>query len=339
MATPTFRGLAGLVLAGVFVALAAGLGLRSLVAPTAVAPRRADDRAAPAAAIPAAGAALPADYAGLATEARRLGSLVRVRYPDSPQATALEAAVLTEAGDHGEAAAAWRSHLARHPQSGEGWYRLGLHAAREGRDEEAADMLERARRLDPSLPDIQGHLGRTLLKLDRVDDAAAVLEAVVGEDRGAAVRLFHLGHARLRQGRDEEALAAFRSAVEKAPGYTGAWYGLATAAARLGREREAEEARETFRRAKLRDAEAAAANVSRDETDRIRLQLARWYASAGRIAAGAGDAAGAERAWTRGLAVAPEFPDNRRWLAELHRRQGRAIDAVGIAGDEPRAGE
>ena len=282
---------------------------------------------------------MPADYAGLAAEARRLGTLVRTRHPDSPRAAALEAAILTEAGDHGEAAAAWRSHLERHPESAEGWYRLGLHAVREGRDEEAADMLTRALKLDPSLPDIQGHLGRTLLKLDRVDDAAAVLEPVVGEDRGAAVRMFHLGHARLRQGRDEEALAAFRGAVEKAPGYTGAWYGLATAAARSGHAGEAEEAREEFRRAKLRDAEAAATNLGRDEADRLRVQLARWYASAGRIDAGAGRAAEAERAWARGLEVAPEFPDNRRWLAELYRRQGRATDAATIAGDAPRAGE
>ena len=75
----------------------------------------------------------------------------------------------------------------------------------------------------------------------------------------------------------------------------------------------------------------AAANLARDEADRLRLQLARWYAAAGRIGAAVGDTAGAEPAWARGMAVAPEVADNRRWLAELYRRQGRATDAARLA--------
>lgn len=195
---------------------------------------------------------------------------------------------------------------------------------KEGRDGEAAELLSRAYRLDPTLPDIQGHLGRTLLRLDRTAKALRVLEPVVGDDRGGAVRLFHLGHALLADGRADDAEIAFRGAIERSPAYTGAWYGLATAAGRAGHEPQAEEARAEFRRLKSRDAEAAAAGLGRDEAARMRQLLAGWYASAGRIAALAGDLAEAEGLWRRGEAIQPGHPEIRRSLVELDRRRGLA---------------
>lgn len=275
---------------------------------------------------------VPEAYDGLAAEARSLGASIVERYGDRPQAVALEAVILSETGDQSAAAEKWRRHLEDHPGNAEGWYRLGLHAVREGEDADAATMLARARSLDPTLPDVQAHLGRALLKQDRVDEAAAVLEPVGGDDRGAAVRLFHLGHARLRQGRPREALAAFRDAVARAPAYTGAWYGVATAASRLGLDAEADEARERFRTLKVRDADAATGDRARDETLRLRRSLARWYSSAGRIAALAGDVTAAENLWTRGVAVEPALADNRRALEELFRRQGRSAEAERVSG-------
>ena len=90
---------------------------------------------------------------------------------------ALRGAILAETGDHSGAADAWQAHLAARPDSAEARYRLALLATRAGNDDDAARWLGEALRLDPSLPDIQGLLGRTLLKLDRVDEAAAVLDA------------------------------------------------------------------------------------------------------------------------------------------------------------------
>ena len=258
--------------------------------------------------VPAPSSAVPEDYAGLAEEARTLGSWIVARHPDRPQSTALLATIAAERGDQDTAARAWRSHLERHPESAEGWYRLGLYAVKEGRDAEAAEWLDRARRLDPTLPDIQGHLGRCLLKADRVDEAAAVLEPAIGDDRGGAVRLFHLGHARLRQGKNTEARAAFQGAIDRAPSYTGAWYGLATAVARLGLADEAERARAEFRRLKAEDARVAAKNLSRDESVRLRRLLAGWYAAAGRIAALDGRTDEAEALRLRGAAIDPAVP-------------------------------
>ncbi len=244
-----------------------------------------------------------------------------------PQSTSLLATILAEAGDQTAATAAWQTHLDQHPESAEGWYRLGLYATKEGRDADAADLLARARQLDPSLPDIQGHLGRCLLKLDRADEAVKVLEPVVGADSGGSIRLFHLGHAYLALGRNEDAAAAFRTSVDRTPDYTGAWYGLATATGRLGRAAEADAARAEFRRLKSHDAEVAATNLTRDEAIRMRQLLASWYASAGRIAALSGDEPEAEGMWLRGGAIAPGHADCRRLLVELHRRQGRDADA------------
>lgn len=316
----------GVLLACASIAVAAALGVPALLAPVAARGGASPSRppaVAPRPSLPPIAAAVPDDYRSLAEESRALGAAVVDRHGDKPQAIALEGVILSETGDIAGAAAAWRRLADAHPANAEGWYRLGLLAVREGRDDDAVTMLARARDLDPALPDVQAHLGRALLKQDRVEDAAAVLETGSATDRGAAVRLFHLGHARLRQGRAEEALAAFRDAVAQAPTYTGAWYGVATAAARLGREGDAEMARERFRSLKQRDAEGAAGDHTRDETLRLRRSLSRWYASAGRIAALDGDATTAGTFWKRGLAVDPDVVDNRRALEELSRRQGR----------------
>jgi len=256
---------------------------------------------------PAPTAAVPEGYAGLAGEAQNLAEWIVARHPQRPQSTALAATIAAEGGDQETAATLWRAQLERHPETAEGWYRLGLYAVKEGRDGEAAEWLERARRLDPNLPDIQGHLGRCLLKLDRFDEAAIVLEPAIGDDRGGAVRLFHLGHARLRQGKNTAAQAAFQGAIDRAPSYTGAWYGLASALSRLGLADDAERALAEFRRLKAVDAGAAARNLSRD--DRVRLQrlLAGWYAAAGRIAALDGDHNEAEALRLRGAAIDPSF--------------------------------
>ncbi len=303
---------------GAAVALAAivfaALSARSSIAPSGDRRTGAQERGKPvtplaarapseAGRFPAPSAAVPESYAGLAEEAQTLAAWIGARHPDQPQSTALAATIAAERGDQETAATAWRAHLERHPESAEGWYRLGLYAAKEGRDAEAAEWLERARRLDPTLPDIQGHLGRCLLKSDRVAEAAVVLEPVIGDDRGGAVRLFHLGHVRLRQGNDGEARAAFQGAIDRAPTYTGAWYGLATALSRLGLADDAERARTEFRRLKAADAETAARNLSRDESVRMRRLLAGWYAAAGRIATLDRDTEEAKALLSRGAAV------------------------------------
>jgi len=305
----------GLLAGAASLAVAAWLASRLLVpvvAPPAPSPEPP--------AIPQPDAPLPATYAGLAEESLRLARFVGRLPGSSPRATALRGAILAEAGDHSGAADAWREHLAVRGDSAEARYRLGILATREGKDAEAAVLLGEALERDPSLPDIRGHLGRALLKLDRVDEAAAVLEVVPADDRGGAVRLFHLGHARLRQGRDAEALEAFRGAVEAAPAYTGAWYGLATAAARLGQDDRASEAREEFRRLKTSDAEAAAANLERDEGERLRALLGRWYAAAGKAAFDAGELGGAEACLRRGLALVPDSAELREGLDAVARR-------------------
>ena len=297
--------------------------------PRAPAPPRAPP-ARPAPPLPTAAAAVADTYSGLAAEGKQLGARAVSLFPDRPQATSLLAGILAETGDLTAATAAWQAHLELHPESAEGWYRLGLFATKEGRDAEAADLLARARRLDPTLPDIQGHLGRCLLKLDRVGEAVEVLEPVVGDDRRRAVRLFQLGHAYLALGRNDDAVTAFQAAIDRTPGYTGAWYGLATAAGRAGREDEAAGAQAEFRRLKSLDATTAAANLARDETVRMRQLVASWYASAGKIAALSGNLPEAEGMWQRGATIAPDHPELGRLLAELARRQGRGVKPEGL---------
>lgn len=267
-------------------------------------------RAAEAGALPFpyAQTPVPETYDELKQETVAVAARLVERYPDTPEAVSLLALVHANLGNQAEASRCWKQWLQRHPEDVEAHYRLGLYANKEGRDEEAVHHLRKAFAIDPRLPDIQAHLGRSLMKLDKIGEALAVLEADIGPAGGGAVRYSTLGHAYLRDQQYEKAKRAFLKAVEIAPAYTGAYYGLATACTKLGQADEAQKHYEEFQKMKTEDAEEIRTKVKQDDLDRLRPMAANWYAAAGKIYARQGDLKQAESHRRRAALVAGARP-------------------------------
>jgi tetratricopeptide (TPR) repeat protein len=276
---------------------------------------------------------VPDTYDGLKAEALAIGTRLLARYPQLEESTRLLAAIHFETGNLSEATRCWEQWMKHDPNSAEGHYRLGLYARQEGRDQEAANHLRIAFRLDPTLPDIQARLGRALLNFDQTEEALKVLEPDIGVNRGGAVRYSTLGHALLRTQQHEKAKQAFLRAVEMAPAYTGAYYGLATACAQMGQDAESERYLEQFRKLKAQDAERSRDRAKRDDSGRMRPLVARWYGTAGRVYARQRDLEQAESHWLRAAAIHPADTDSRRDRIELYRRQGKAPDAARVAAE------
>jgi tetratricopeptide (TPR) repeat protein len=276
---------------------------------------------------------VPESYDELKQEALAVGARLLERYPDALEPIGLLANVHFEVGNLAEATRCWKQCLKRHPDFAEAYYRLGLYARKEGNDKEAVNYLQTAFKLDPTLPDVQAHLGRCLMKLDRVDHALAVLEIEIGASRGGSVRYFFLGHAYLRTQQYDKAKGAFRAAVEITPSFTGAHYGLGTACTKLGQAEEAKKHFEDFRKLKARDAEAVRDKVKQDDVVRMRRIVAAWYYQAGRVYAGEDDLRQAEAHWLRAAAVNSADTKCRQALADLYQRQGKTRQAAELAAE------
>lgn len=95
--------------------------------------------------------------------------------------------------------------------------RRGLTLRNQGRQEDAAVELAKARELDPDLAEAHHQLGNALKSLCRYTEArASLLEAVRLEPSNAAIRL-NLGVACLELRLLDEAVASFRGAIELEP--------------------------------------------------------------------------------------------------------------------------
>ena len=227
----------------------------------------------------------------------------------------------------------WKQWLERHPDFPEAHYRLGLYAFKKGNNQAAVDYLREAFALDPTLPDIQAHLGKSLMKLGKPQDALVVLEKEIAGSRGESTRQFLLGHAYLETGQHDKARRAFRTATEITPTFTGAYYGLATAYTRLGQLEEAKKSLEEFQKRKSQDYVTERAKVQQDEVARMRRLAAIWYTVAGRVYAREGDAEQAETLWLRAAAADPAQTESRQALVDLYRRQGRTAQASRLAAE------
>ncbi len=281
--------------------------------------------------IPSPQAPVPDDYEGLKQEALVMALQLHRRCGDAPHAVSVLASIYFDAGNLTEATRCWKQCLERYPDCAEGYYRLGLYARKERNDQQAADYLHKAFQLDRTLPDIQGHLGRSLLTLNRVHEALDVLQIDVQPDRRDSIRYFFLGHAYLRTQQYDKAKTAFQTAVKITPSFTGAHYGLATACTKLKQDEQARQHLEDFRKLKAQDTQSAGEAVKTGDVVRMRQSVASWYTTAGKLYAINGDQAQAEAHWLRAAAINPEDPQCRRLLFDLYQHQGDRQHADRVA--------
>lgn len=199
---------------------------------------------------------------------------------DPADASVGEATHLQRQGRFGEAVAAWRRAVERHPDRFELWSALGACAMRAGAvadgleafrravelrpdlagtqfnlgnalgasgDREAAVVAyQRALERDPGLMPARTNLGDQLMRLGRPADALSQFERVLGADPRAPRAAYNFGVALLALGRNDPAAGAFAAAVEADPADLEAHNNLCVALMRGGHHEQALAASERY---------------------------------------------------------------------------------------------
>jgi serine/threonine protein kinase/Flp pilus assembly protein TadD len=183
-----------------------------------------------------------ADAGKLDEAIARLTSLLK-ESPDLAEAYGLRAWCFLKKPNRPNAGLDATEAVNRNPREGFGLLVLGVLAREEGRSAAACDFLTRAIASEPRLTEAYLERGRSLVSLDRGEDALT--------DLGAAVRLEpSLGRARdylllkidalEAAGRAEEAVKECSAWIEREPREVGALLRRAALCLKLGRSREAE---------------------------------------------------------------------------------------------------
>lgn len=117
------------------------------------------------------------------------------------------------------------------PRNIDAWELLGLALVRRGESEAGEKAFQKALKLDDDATSVRVNYGYLLQKLDRFEDAIAVLEP--GQDdftyEKPMLVLSNLGYAYLQVGRTGEAIGALQEATLRGPHFCPAWYNLGLA--------------------------------------------------------------------------------------------------------------
>lgn len=145
--------------------------------------------------------------------------------PENVKANNNIALALTELGQLEQAASHFERSLALEPKA-EIYSDLGFIFDRLGRGEEAVESYHKALALDPQCASAHFNLAVSLLRRDRLDEAAVQYRAALSVKPTAETHN-GLGFVLSRQGKLDEAIVQFREAISTNPKYTAAYNNLA----------------------------------------------------------------------------------------------------------------
>jgi Flp pilus assembly protein TadD len=137
-------------------------------------------------------------------------------HPGDPHRLVPPGAGLRDAGHPAESEAVLRRALAMHPRAATHRH-LGWTLLREGRLDEATASFEAALRLDPADSDALAGIGEVLISRDRYAEAASVLRRAVAAGAPSAERLNSLGIALALGGDPAAAIAPLEAAARLSP--------------------------------------------------------------------------------------------------------------------------
>ncbi len=227
-----------------------------------------------------------------------------------------------QAGRFAEAEKIGRDVLAVEPENAEAWHLLGVIAHQLGESGIAVDLMEKALRIQPSVPAFLNDLAEAYSALNRFDDAERCFRRALALKPDFAIAHNGLGNALADLGRLDEAERSYLDALALDPGCALAHYNLGIALQALGRLEEAER---SYRQAsKLKpdycEAHNNLGNLLKDSgrfdeaerSYRAALALRPGFADAhnnlGVVLQMLGRRGGAERSYRRAPALAPADP-------------------------------
>jgi Flp pilus assembly protein TadD len=121
------------------------------------------------------------------------------------------------AGDVENARDAFRQALALNPESADALYHLGFVLCLTKQEEEGVELLRKATKLNPTMPNLHVSLGSAYERLERFDDAAFHFSEATKTDAGNVKLFLATARCLTAAGKATEALALWRKATEVAP--------------------------------------------------------------------------------------------------------------------------
>jgi tetratricopeptide (TPR) repeat protein len=206
--------------------------------------------------------------------------------------------------------------------------RLALHTEKY---DEALSYWEKAREIDPQMPEIHQQMGQALLNLGRTREAFTVLQREIEIAPRSSEAHYLLGQVRFQRGDYLRAKEDYATALKLRPDHTMACYGLVKTCVRLGQKEEAAEYSAKFQQLKAADVQSNRDMRSQyDDLETLRDRLAVTCVDAGRVYYRHKEARQAEHLWQRAAAVDGTNAACRIALATLYREEGKKMDALRI---------
>lgn len=180
------------------------------------------------------------DYTRLLMDLDRYGEAARIvqqGIKDTPDAYALNlrmGSIEMTQGQYAQARQSFEKAIQEHPEITLGYIALAQGYMREGKDQEASDVLTGARKELPPDAMLEYLYGLVLSHLSQKPEAIAALQRSVSLNPQVAESHYELGRLYLQSGQIQQAQAEFERVIELAPQHANGHYQLSQIYARLG---------------------------------------------------------------------------------------------------------
>ena len=271
----------------------------------------------------------PETAAELMEEAKLNLDRAVLAFPDDPDVIEVKARLLYYSGDSSAAAESWERCLELDPRYGYAYHGLGRVAAKKAKYEEAEALHRKALALVPGFSDAAVALADSLMKQGKIEEAVEVLEDDIRVNPESIQSHAAIGPAYLQANEYAKARDAFQAVLTSKPNLPRAQFGLTTALARLGQGDESKKAVERFR--KLEAEKTEVRNEARARFDDLRemsTRVAVHYTHAGRVYLAHGVLTEAERLCRRAAVLDPDNTDCRIQLAAIYQQANHPEEAL-----------
>ncbi|HEY3899011.1 MAG TPA: tetratricopeptide repeat protein [Chthoniobacter sp.] len=249
---------------------------------------------------------------------------------------------LQRAGMQAEAEVVYRQIIAAEPHHSGALLHLGFIANDFGHHDHALEWIHRAIHFQPDNPAAHSALAMTLVRLRRLDEAAAAFRRAIELNPHDAESHNNLGNTLREHGKSSEAVEAYRRALQLKPDFATAYYNLATTLTELA---QFDDAIDAYRRALAIQPEHPAAwynlGIVLRKLERLDEAVAAFRRAVelspkssdasfnlAKVLHERGDLDGAIAAYAGAIALEPDSADAHNNLGQLFAETGRIEEAL-----------